>query len=143
MSWASTCRRSEQRVDERPDHARLREDHQQGEKREDEDQRCEPVFLLAPDEPPELQKDVTGAHVFGCGSDRLSYAVMMRGFNTSGSSVLSEQRAPARRRALAASEAPFTAGSCPAGDYEVEASVFGRDGRARGTARHRMIVLPR
>jgi len=31
----------------------------------------------------------------------------------------------------------------PAGDYEVEAQVFGRNGRPRGTARHRMIVLPR
>src|SRR5207248_11125044 len=53
---------SEQRIDEWRDGARLREDDQQSEQHEDDDDRHEPVFLLLPQEPPELRKHATFAH---------------------------------------------------------------------------------
>src|SRR5690349_24994944 len=56
------CAASEQRVDERCDGARLREDDQQPEQHEDDDDRHEPVFLLLAQEAPELRKHATFAH---------------------------------------------------------------------------------
>jgi hypothetical protein len=37
----------------------------------------------------------------------------------------------------------FTCRQLPAGEYEVQAHVFGADGRTRGVARHRLMILPR